>query len=325
MPVEEIILPRIKNTKNQGNYASYAIEPLEVGYGMTLGSSLKRALLSLVGAAVTSLRIESVKLGSEGIPHVQEAVSEIVLNIKQLRLRSFSDQPVSMRLEVSGEREVTATDIIAPSTVEIVNPELHLATLDHAHARLAMELTVEIGRGYVPAKALEDLPMGMIPIDAIYTPVLRVDYVVEHARVDQKVNFDKIVLNITTDGTITPDEALRRSADTLVRHFTLLTNKHIQEQAEAQTSLSSVPIPQEIYDTSIEGLDLSVRAYNCLKRCNITKVGQVLSMDEEDLLGVRNFGEKSLQELRERLLVRNFLPTSPASTIGVDTHTDPTQ
>ncbi|HYU71242.1 MAG TPA: DNA-directed RNA polymerase subunit alpha [Ktedonobacteraceae bacterium] len=324
MPVEEMIVPRIKNTKNQGNYASYDIEPLEVGYSMTLGSSLKRALLSLVGAAVTSLRIEGVKPGSESIPHVQEAVSEIVLNVKQLRLRSFSDQPVSMRLDVSGEREITATDIIAPSTVEIVNPELHLATLNHAHARLAMELTVEVGRGYVPARVLEDLPMGVIPLDAIYTPVLRVEYIVEHTRVDQKVNFDKLVLGITTNGTISPDQGLRRSADILMRHFTLLTNKHIQAKAEEQTPLSSLPIPQKIYDTPLAELDLSIRAYNSLKRWNITKVGQVLSMGEEDLLGVRNFGERSLQEFRTCLLARNFLPALPTSAIGVDTDADPT-
>jgi DNA-directed RNA polymerase subunit alpha len=160
--------------------------------------------------------------------------------------------------------------------------------------------------------------MGMIPIDAIYTPVLRVNYLVEHTRVDQKVNFDKIVLDITTDGTITPDEALRRSADILVRYFTLLTNKHIQGQAEEQTPLSSLPIPQKIYDTPLAELDLSIRAYNSLKRSNITKVGQVLSMGEDDLLGIRNFGERSLQELRTRLLACNFLPAAPADTTRAD-------
>jgi DNA-directed RNA polymerase subunit alpha len=321
--VKEIILPRIKNTKNQGNYASYDIEPLEVGYGMTLGSSLKRALLSLVGAAVTSLRIEDVQRGSEDIPHVQEAVSEIVLNVKQLRLRCFSDQPVSMRLEARGKCEITAADIVAPSTIEIINPELHIATLDHTHAYLEMELTAEIGRGYVPARVLEDLPMGAITIDAIYAPVLRVNYSVEHTRVDQKVNFDKIVLDIMTDGTITPDEALRQSADILVRYFIVLANKHIQGQAEEQTPLSSLPIPQKIYDTSLAELDLSIRAYNSLKRSNITKVGQVLSMGDGDLLGIRNFGERSLQELCTRLLAHNYLPIAPADTTGADTHNAP--
>jgi DNA-directed RNA polymerase subunit alpha len=223
-----------------------------------------------------------------------------------------------MRLEVSGERVVTAADIIAPSTVEIVNPELHIATLDNDNARLDMELVVETGRGYVTADSKEDQPIGVIPVDAIYTPVQKVNYTIEHTRVGQMTNFDKIILDITTDGTISPDEALRQSADILVRHFTSLANYRAQLPEPERQPLSSLPIPQKIYDTPIEELDLSVRAYNCLKRSNITKVGQVLSMNEEDLLGVRNFGEKSLQELRERLLVRNFLPNPRTSAVGAD-------
>jgi len=195
---------------------------------------------------------------------------------------------------------------------------LHIATLDNENAHLDMELVVEGGRGYVPADSKEDQPIGVIPVDAIYTPVQKVNYTVEHTRVGQMTNFDKIVLEITTDGTITPDEALRQSADILVRHFTLLANYRAQLPEPEKAPLSSLPIPQKIYDTPIEELDLSVRAYNCLKRSNITKVGQVLSMNEEDLLGVRNFGEKSLQELRERLLARNFLPNPRTSTVGVD-------
>jgi DNA-directed RNA polymerase subunit alpha len=316
---DNITLPRIKNTITQDNYASYDIEPLEAGYGVTLGNSLRRVLLSsLSGAAVTSIRIEGVQHEFQDIPHVMEDVTDIVLNVKQLRLRSFSDHPVSMRLEVSGERVVTAADIMAPSTVEIVNPDLHIATLDHDDARLEMELVVETGRGYVPADSKEDQPIGVIPIDAIYTPVQNVNYSVEHTRVGQITNFDKVVLEITTDGTITPDEALRQSADILVRHFTQIANYRAVLTEPEKAPLSSLPIPQKIYDTPIEDLDLSVRAYNCLKRSNITKVGQVLSMNEDDLLGVRNFGEKSLQELRERLLLRNFLPNPRTSTVGAD-------
>src|SRR5438046_3054114 len=315
----EITLPRIKNTKTQGNYASYDIEPLEAGYRMTLGNALRRVLLSsLSGAAVTSIRIEGVQHEFQDVANVLEDVTDIVLNVKKLRLRSFSDHPVTMRLEVTGEREVTAADIAAPSTVEIVNPELHIATLDNDNARLEMELVVETGRGYVPADSKEDQPIGVIPVDAIYTPVQKVNYTVEHTRVGQMTNFDKIILEITTDGTITPDEAMRQSADILVKHFTQLANYRAISIEPEKAPLSSLPIPQKIYDTPIEELDLSVRAYNCLKRSNITKVGQVLSMNEEDLLGVRNFGEKSLQELRERLLVRNFLPNPRTSTVGAD-------
>src|SRR3984893_1861700 len=281
----DIALPRIKNTKTQGNYASYDIEPLEGGYGMTLGNALRRVLLSsLPGAAVTSIRIEGVQHECQDIPNVLEDVTDIVLNIKKLRLRSFSDHPVSMRLEVAGERIVTAADIMAPSTVEVVNPELQIATLDNENARLEMELVVESGRGYVPADSKEDQPIGVIPIDAIYTPVQKVNYTVEHTRVGQITNFDKIVLDISPDVTITPDQALRQSADILVRHFTLLATYRAQPVEIERPPLSSLPIPQKIYDTPIEELDLSVRAYNCLKRSNITKVGQVLSMNEEDLL-----------------------------------------
>jgi DNA-directed RNA polymerase subunit alpha len=295
------------------------MEPLEAGYGMTLGSSLRRVLLSsLPGAAVTSIRIEGVQHEFQDIPNIKEDVTDIVLNIKKLRLRSFSDHPVSMRLEINGERDVTAADIMAPSTVEIVNLDLHIATLDNENAHLDMELVVEVGRGYVPADSKEDQPIGVIPVDAIYTPVQKVNYTVEHTRVGQMTNFDKLILEITTDGTITPDEALRQSADILVRHLTLCANYRAQVPEVEKPPLSSLPIPQKIYDTPIEELDLSVRAYNCLKRSNITKVGQVLSMNEDDLLGVRNFGEKSLQELRERLLARNFLPSPRASAVGVD-------
>ena len=315
----EITLPRIKNTKTQGNYASYDIEPLEAGYGMTLGNGLRRVLLSsLPGAAVTSIRIDGVQHEFQDIPNVTEDVTEIVLNVKKLRLRSFSDHPVSMRLEVNGERVVTAADILAPSTVEIVNPELYIATLDNDDARLEMELVVETGKGYVPADSKEDQPIGVIPVDAIYAPVQKVNYTVEHTRVGQITNYDKIVLEIWTDGTITPDEALRQSADILVRHFTQLANYRAILIEPEKAPLSSMPIPPKIYETPIEELDLSVRAYNCLKRSNITKVGQVLSMNEDDLLGVRNFGEKSLQELREKLLLRSFLPNPRTSTVGAD-------
>jgi DNA-directed RNA polymerase subunit alpha len=315
----DITLPRIKNTKTQGNYASYDIEPLEAGYGMTLGNALRRVLLSsLPGAAVTSIRIDGVQHEFQDIPNVMEDVTDIVLNVKKIRLRSFSDHPVSMRLEVSGERVVTAADIMAPSTVEIVNPDLYIATLDNENARLEVELVVETGKGYVPADSKEDQPIGVIPVDAIYTPVQKVNYNVEHTRVGQMTNYDKIILELWTDGTLSPDEALRQSADILVRHFTQLANYRATLVEPEKPPLSSMPIPPKIYDTPIEELDLTVRAYNCLKRSNITKVGQVLSMNEEDLLGVRNFGEKSLQELREKLLARNFLPNPRTSAVGAD-------
>ncbi|WP_069805739.1 DNA-directed RNA polymerase subunit alpha [Thermogemmatispora onikobensis] len=324
--MQDITLPsRIRNTKTQGNYGCFDIEPLEAGYGVTVGNALRRVLLSsLPGAAVTSIRIEGVQHEFQDIPNVMEDVTDIVLNVKKLRLRCFSDHPVTMHLNVSGERMVTAADITAPSTVEIVNPDLYIATLDNENARLDMEMVVETGRGYVPADSKEDQPIGVIPVDAIYSPVEKVNFTVEHTRVGQMTNYEKVVLEIWTDGTITPEEALRQGADILVRLFSQLANYHTTLTTEQEKPpLSSLPIPQKIYDTPIEELDLSVRAYNCLKRSNITKVGQILSMNEEDLLGVRNFGEKSLQELRDRLIARNFLPTNlRASTVGAEMNGD---
>jgi DNA-directed RNA polymerase subunit alpha len=307
--VLDIALPRIKCTQSSENYATYDIEPLEAGYGMTLGNALRRVLLSsLPGAAVTSIKIEGVQHEFQDVPHVKEDVTDIVLNIKRLRLRSFSDHQVMMRLDVSGEREITAADILAPSTVEIVNKELHIATLDSPDAHLDMDLVVESGKGYVPAESKEGQPIGIIPVDAIFTPVQKVNYAVEHTRVGQMTNYDKIVLQVWTDGSITPDEAVRQASQILVRHFSLIADYHAVLAEPDKPPLSSYPIPPQVYDTPIEELDLSVRAYNCLKRSNITKVGQVLSMNEEDLLAVRNFGEKSLQELRERLMLKRFLP-----------------
>ncbi len=305
----DIALPRITCTQSSENYASYDIEPLEAGYGMTLGNALRRVLLSsLPGAAVTSIKIAGVQHEFQDIPNIKEDVTDIVLNVKRLRLRSYSDHPVTMRLDVSGERKVTAADIIAPSTVEIVNKDLHIATLDNGDAHLDMDLTVETGKGYVPAESKEGQPIGVIPVDAIFTPVQKVNYMVEHTRVGQMTNYDKIVLQVWTDGTITPDEAIRQAAQILVRHFTLIADYHAVVTEPEKPPLSSYPIPPQVYETPIEELDLSVRAYNCLKRSNITKVGQILSMNEEDLLAVRNFGEKSLQELRERLIMKHFLP-----------------
>jgi DNA-directed RNA polymerase subunit alpha len=318
--LDQLALPRITPTESERNYASYDIEPLEAGYGRTLGNSLRRVLLSsLPGAAVTSIKIDGASHEFQDLPGVKEDVTDIVLNIKQIRLRSFSDRPVTMRLEVSGERVVTAADIQVPSTVEIVTPDVHIATLDSADARLDMELVVETGKGYVPAEPKEGQPIGQIPVDAIFSPVERVNYSVENTRVGQMTNYDRITLQIWTDGTVVPDEALRQASQILVQHFQMIAD-HVGPTVEpgvvspevaqvAAPGQTAIPIPQKTYDTPIEELDLSVRAYNCLKRSGITKVGQVLQMNEDDLLAVRNFGEKSLTELRDSLVGHHFLPT----------------
>ncbi|HEX6798386.1 MAG TPA: DNA-directed RNA polymerase subunit alpha [Ktedonobacterales bacterium] len=323
----DIAVPQITATTSEPSYGSYDIEPLEAGFGQTLGNALRRVLLSsLSGAAVTSIRIDGVKHEFQDIPGVKEDVTDIVLNVKKIRLRSFSDRPVTMRLEVNGgEREtVTAADIEAPSTVEIVNPEQVICTIDEPDAHVDMELVVETGKGYVPAESKDDQPIGQIPVDAIFTPVVRVNYTVEHTRVGQMTNYDKIILQIWTDGTITPDQAMRQAANILVTHFGMIAGfnerpeiepayggpvaAQVAEAGAGARGETSYLIPQRIYDMPIEELDLSVRAYNCLKRSNITRVGQVLTMNRDDLLAVRNFGEKSLTELEEKLLERRLLP-----------------
>lgn len=321
----DIALPHIKSIEAEENFASYDIEPLEAGYGRTLGNALRRVLLSsLPGAAITAIKIEGANHEFQDVPGIREDVTDIVLNVKKIRLKAHTDQPVTMRIEVSGERVVTAADIVAPTTVDIITPDVYICTLDNSSAHLEMELIVETGKGYVPAETKEGQPIGQIPVDAIFTPVQRVNYVVENTRVGQMTNFDRISLQVWTDGTITPDEALRQASTVLVQHFQLISD-HIAPKPDDYLDIQSadgaystdtkpgdkpvIPIAARVYEMPIEELDLTVRAYNCLKRSGITKVGQILTMSEEDLLAVRNFGEKSLNELKDSLKERGLLPT----------------
>jgi DNA-directed RNA polymerase subunit alpha len=308
----DVMLPKIENVATEPNYGRYHVEPLEPGFGVTVGNALRRVLLSsLPGAAVTSIKIDNVFHEFSAIPGVKEDTTELVLNVKQIRLRSFADRPVQLRIEASGTGEVTAADIIAPPDVEIINPELHLATLDGEDSRLVVEMTVERGKGYVPAEQREGLAIGVIPVDAIYTPTKRVNFMVEPVRVGQVTDYERLVLEVWTDGTMAPDEAVAQSAQILIRHLELLTELVAKPTARFDKQpTSAVQIPSKLYDVPIEDLDLSVRAYNCLKRAGITKVGQVLEMTEDDLLGVRNFGRKSLDELRDSLAERGFLEGS---------------
>jgi DNA-directed RNA polymerase subunit alpha len=274
-----------------------------------LGNSLRRVLLSSIpGAAITSIKIDGVFHEFSTIEHIREDVTQIILNVKAIRVRwmTSSDHPVRLYLSAQGEGVVTAGDIEVPTGVEIVNKNQPILTLDSPDARIDMELVVERGKGYMPAEMREGLPIGTIPVDAIFSPVKKVNFVAEHTRIGQVTTFDRLVLEIWTDGTIHPDEALSQSAEILVRYFSLLAERgrgpaHVEKQP-----LGAV-IPPRVYETPIEELELSVRAYNCLKRAGITKVGQILEMSEEELLAVRNFGRKSLDELRERLIARGFI------------------
>jgi len=293
------------------NYGAFVVEPLPRGYGHTIGNAMRRVLLSsLPGAAVSSIRIDGVHHEFSTIPDVKEDVTQIVLNIKKLRLRSFSEEPVKAQLDVPGPGAVTAGDVRWPDQVEIVNPEQVIATLDSDTARLSMELTVTQGTGFLEAEAIEGQPIGEIPVDAIYTPTRKVEYHVGAARVGQSVNLDRLSLRVWTDGTISPEDAVLRSAQVLVEQFRLFNQldpgfeEQPAETARVATPANTLQVPPELADLSVDDLELSNRTLNCLKRNSITRVGQLASMTEDDLLHLRNFGDKSLQELKEKLAER---------------------
>ena len=306
-----LVLPKIEFDASSQNYGRFIIGPLESGYGITLGNALRRVLLSsLPGAAVTSIRISGVHHEFSVMPHVKEDTTALILNVKQLRLKLQGDESTRLRLEVDGEGEITAGDIECPHQVEIVNPDLHLLTADSSEAELDMELVVERGKGYSPAEERRELPIGEIPVDAVFSPIRKTNFVVEQARVGQMTNFDRLIMEIWTDGTIESEEALSSAAQILVDHLSLLVGvgeMPLKEEEEAVEGL----IPSHIYETPIEELELSVRAYNCLKRAGITKVGEILERmaeGEDEILAIRNFGKKSLAELRERMEAKGFWP-----------------
>jgi len=304
----ELENPQIEPVEDRGTYAKYEAGPLQAGYGVTLGNALRRVLLSsLEGAAVTSIQIRDVYQEFSTIPGVKEDVTQIILNVKKLRLKSFATHPVQLKLVKSGAGPVTAADIAENSDVEIVNPEQVLMALDSDDVTVEMDLTVEKGVGYVSADHAEALPIGVIAVDAIFTPVRKVNYWVDAMRVGQTTNFDKLTIEIETDGSITPEEALSRAAEILVRQFQPFVNIGMVAAA-GDRSASGVPaLPPNMLDMPIEELDLPMRAYNSLKRNNIVKVGQLLQLSDDDLLRMRNFGKKSLDEMKERLRMRGFM------------------
>lgn len=303
------VLPKIESDASSQNYGRFIIGPLESGYGITLGNALRRVLLSsLPGAAVTSIRINGVHHEFSPIPNVREDTTTLILNVKQIRLKYHQDEPVRLYLEVHSEGPVTAGDIRCPPEVEIVNPDLYLLTVDSASAGFEMELTVQRGKGYSPAEERGKLPLGEIPVDAIFSPVRKVSYSVERARVGQQTDFDRLVLEVWTDGTMSPREAVSESAKILVRLFQMVAGI---ERVEAEVVPEKEEgIPSRIYDVAIEDLELSVRAYNCLKRAGITRVGEILEklqQGEDEVLAIRNFGRKSLDELLARLEEKGYL------------------
>lgn len=308
-----MVTPKIEREAEARNYGKFIISPLERGYGITLGSALRRVLLSsLEGAAVTSIRIADVQHEFSDIPGVREDVIRVMLQLKQLRMKLHDVDNSRLHLEVRGEGVVTAADIIAPPEVEIVNPDLYLFTVDDEKANLEIEMALELGRGYSPADDRTGrLPIGELPVDAIYSPVRRVNWDVGYARVGQSTNYDKLIIEIWTDGTVGPEEALSTSAKILIDHLRHLAGVSEESLAAiAEEEVESSRLTSEMIETPIENLDLSVRVFNSLKRTGITTVGEVLELLEkgdEAVMSIRNFGEKSLEELRAKMREKGYL------------------
>lgn len=301
----EIEKPRIEciETPMDDSYGKYIVEPLERGYGTTLGNSLRRVLLSsLPGAAVTSIKIAGIQHEFSTVPGIKEDVTEIVLNVKSIIARLHSQGPKTVYIEASGEGAVTAGDIKADSEIEILNPEQHIATLS-PDAALSMELVFNHGRGYVSAEKNKSAQtiIGTIPIDSIYTPVLKVNYTVENTRVGNQTDFDKLTMEVWTDKTITARDAISLGAKILCDHFTLFTDlsetignrSTVVEKMETQRD--------KVLEMTIEELDLSVRSFNCLKRANINTVEDLISKTQDEMIKVRNLGRKSLEEVEHKL------------------------
>lgn len=306
---EEIVIsPEIRQLEFADRYGKFAIEPLEPGYGMTLGNPLRRVLYgSLTGTAVTWIKVEGVLHEYATIPHMKEEVSQFLLNVKGIRLRSETDRPGKLRLEVAGEGEVCAADIMASSNFEVVNPELHLATLGAPEAKLAVEFNVEQGVGYKEATSGSDQAIGTLPVDAVFTPIRKVNYRVEPTRVGQRTDYERLVVEIWTDGTVEPIEALRQSGEILMNKFFLFAKVQV-DSSDAGTPVLIPSISPEKYNIVVEKLELSSRTLNCLKRAGIDKVGEVLEKSKEELIAIRNFGEKSYTELFDQLRAMDLLP-----------------
>ncbi len=307
----EIEKPRIETAdiKSDGTYGKFILEPLERGYGTTLGNSLRRVLLSsLPGVAVKSIKIDGVQHEFSTIPGVKEDVTEIVLNIKSLTAKIYGETPKTVYIEADGEGEVTAGDIKADSEVEILNPGMHIATLGQG-ARLYMEIVLDKGRGYVPSERnkLEIANnIGAIPVDSIYTPVLKVNYSVENTRVGQITDYDKLTLEVWTDGTISAKEAVSLAAKVLNEHLNLFVDLS-EQAANVEIMVEKGENPQEkVLEMTIEELDLSVRSFNCLKRAGINTVEDLINKSEEEMMKVRNLGKKSLEEVIAKLKSLGF-------------------
>ena len=308
-----LVLPKIESEAQARNYGRFLIGPMESGYGITIGNVLRRILLSsLEGAAIISVQVRGIHHEFSTVPHVREDMTSLLLNLKQVRFKFEDDaeDQARLRLEVKGEGVVVAGDIVCPPILEVVNPDQYLLTTDSPEADLEIEMTVALGRGYSPAEERGKLPVAEIPTDAIYSPVRKVNYKVERARIGQVSSFDNLIMEVWTDGTISPAESLSTAAQLLIKHMAAIADLG-DVTLEVEPEVEESRIPERIAQTNIEDLDLSVRAFNCLKRAGITRVGEILEKlerDEEELLAIRNFGQKSLDELKLNLEAKGYWP-----------------
>lgn len=301
----EIEKPRVEciEKNDDGTYGKFVVEPLERGYGTTLGNAMRRVLLSsLPGVAVTSVKIDGVLHELSTVPNVKEDAVEIILNLKGLAIKADGDTPKVATIEVTGPADVTGNDIKSDGSIEIINKDHHIATVS-AGGKLYMELTIDKGRGYVPSERNKqpNQPIGLIPIDSIYTPIKRVNYIIENTRVGQITDYDKLTLEIWTNGVIAPDEAISLSAKILIEHFKLFLSltdhaDNVEIMVEKEEDKKD-----KVLEMTIEELDLSVRSYNCLKRAGINSVQELVQKSQEDMMKVRNLGKKSLEEVEQKL------------------------
>jgi DNA-directed RNA polymerase subunit alpha len=295
-------VPKIECVESDGDFGRFVAEPLENGFGTTLGNALRRVLLGyLPGAAVTHVRIEGTQHEFSTIPHVKEDTTEFLLNVRALRIKPVSGQPGKLTLEVRGEGQVCAADIAPSVDFEIANPELYLVTLDSPEAALSVELDVELGVGYRAAEAGDNLPVEVIPVDAIFSPIRKANFTTEPVYIGQETSYERLCLDVWTDGTISPIDGVSQSARILVEQLSPFADYVRLSQQEEEQKAVRLPIPDEKYNMPVEQLDLSVRTMNCLRRANITTVGQLITIGEKELLSLRNFGQKSRQEIEERL------------------------
>jgi len=310
----EMVTPKIERTEESRDYGKFTISPLDRGFGVTLGNALRRTLLSsLKGSAVSSVRITDVMHEFSTIKGVREDVIQVMLQIKLLRFKLHGVETATISLDVKGEGTITGADLRCPPEVEVVNPDLYLFSINEKDAHVEMDMTVETGRGYLPAGERSDrLPIGVLPVDAIYSPVRRVNWSVANARVGQSTNFDRLQLEIWTDGTITPEKALIDASQLLMQQLSVIggTSEELLVKPVAQAEVELPFVSKDVIETPIESLDLTVRVFNALKRTGITTVGDVLELldkGESAMLSIRNFGDKSLTELKAAMIEKGYL------------------